>query len=160
MARFQIALALLGLVCGSDTTLHRLNLIQPIPRNATDARVQDQAPCGNSAKGPAHLLAEPGSLNPVIWSVNDFAEDGRCLVSLATEPEVIHKVTLHPNDGSGDALGWFECGRESTNAERKVFTLPSNTVCDACTLQLIYTDINSTEFTCVDLQISNEFGEF
>mmetsp|Transcript_27587 Transcript_27587/g.49745 ORF Transcript_27587/g.49745 Transcript_27587/m.49745 type:complete len:261 (-) Transcript_27587:326-1108(-) len=152
MVRFQISLLLFALAAAS-----RLEVIQPIPRNQSAAINPEHGPCGNMPKGPSHLLAEPGSLNPVIWSVKDYSEDGRCVVNLATEPEVKHKTVLHPNDGSADANGWFDCGRNTTYAERKVFVLPKETVCDACTLQLIFSGSNSTEFTCVDLQINNEF---
>jgi hypothetical protein len=71
----------------------------------------------------------------------------------------MHKTALHPTDGSADEQGWFDCGRNTSYAERKVFTMPADTLCDACTLQVIFTGSNSTEFTCVDLQIDNEYGE-
>lgn len=152
MARFQIVTVLLALAFAN-----KLEVIQPISRSSTQTPNPDHAPCGNVPKGPSHLLAEPGSLNPVSWSVKEYSDNGRCLVSLATEPEVKHKRVLWPNDDSADAQGWFDCGHNTTYSEGKTFTFPQDMACDACTLQFIFTGSETTEFTCIDLKISSEY---
>jgi hypothetical protein len=45
-------------------------LISPVPRKHTPTSISNVAPCSGTEKGFSHLLAEPGSLNPISWKVD------------------------------------------------------------------------------------------
>ena len=58
-------------------------------------------------------------------------------------------TTLIPMDGSADASGSFECGRQ-VGYDYKVFKLPNNFTCDKCTLQFEWALPNGQIHQCTD----------
>lgn len=91
MIRLQFSFVFITLSITS-TSLLKLEVSQPIPRSKIKTRSPYHSPCGNVPKGLAYLLAEPGSLNPVVLSVNDQIEDGKVPHQPRDYPELKHKA--------------------------------------------------------------------
>lgn len=127
-------------------------LVQPIPRANTDARVIGKSPCGGASKGPAHYLAEPGSLNPVAWSVSRPSSVGNCTISLG-KTETWGFAVLRPVGVEVDSRGKFPCGRTQTYLERVTIEYPNSFTCDGCVLQWAWETEAGVFYQCVDLEI-------
>lgn len=128
-------------------------LVQPIPRNNTNSTVANKPPCGGVAKGLSHTLAEPGSINPIAWSVKTASDLGNCTIRLS-HTDFSHFKTIVPVDVEADSDGKFACGRGATYMEKHDIEFPSDFTCDECTLQWSWETEAGTYFQCVDVQIS------
>lgn len=128
-------------------------LVQPIPRNKTDTHVVGKSPCGGAVKGPSHYLAEPGSLNPVAWSVRTPSLTGNCTLSLGHTQTSVYTI-LYPLDVQTDSSGRFPCGRTKAYMERVEIEYPNSFTCDGCVLQWAWETETGTFYQCVDLEIS------
>lgn len=127
-------------------------LVQPIPRNKTDAHIVGKSPCGGAPKGPSHYLAEPGSLNPVAWSVRTPSLLGNCTLTLG-RTEASGYTVLFPLDVQTDNFGKFPCGRTQTYMERVSIEYPTGFTCDGCVLQWAWETEVGMFYQCVDLEI-------
>jgi hypothetical protein len=128
-------------------------LIDPVPRKDTTGLVKDVAPCGGKPHGSAHILAEPGSINPVSWMVTSPSENSNCTVRLLDANNANDFKTLLPTDGSGDEMGKFSCGRQELYQETKNFIFPEY-FCDDCTLQWIWETYSGNYYQCADIKIT------
>lgn len=127
-------------------------LVQPIPRNKTDTHTVGKSPCGGAVKGPSHYLAEPGSLNPVAWSVRTPSLTGNCSLALGRS-ETHGFTTLFPLDVQTDGAGRFPCGRTKMYMERVSIEYPNSYTCDGCVLQWTWETEIGVFYQCVDLEI-------
>lgn len=128
-------------------------LVAPIPRNKTNARTIGYPPCGGAAKGPVHSLAEPGSINPVAWSVRTPSAAGFCSIRLSRGLDFDNSQPLSPI-GVSTTNGKFPCGRNETYLERVTVEFPKDFTCDECTLQWTWETEVGSVYQCVDVQIS------
>lgn len=128
-------------------------LVAPIPRNKTNARTIGYPPCGGAVKGPVHSLAEPGSMNPVAWSVRTPSPSGLCSIRLSRGFDFDHFQPLSPM-GVQTTNGRFPCGRNATYMERVIVEFPKDFTCDECTLQWTWETEVGNVYQCVDVQIS------
>ena len=111
----------------------RAILTYPVPRLHTKHDLKDVEPCGGMSQGKAHVLSEPGSLNPISWMVEAAHTEGLCMIRLSDGHEQGTYTTLFPTDGSADKFGNFPCGREVSYTETKDVIFP-DFFCDSCTL--------------------------
>ena len=88
-------------------------------------------------KGLSHLLAEPGSLNPISWKIDVPDATATCTIRMSNENDFGNFTTLLPTDGTADSKGVFPCGREKIYSETKNVIFPEYT-CDECTLQWFF----------------------
>ena len=77
-------------------------LISPVPRKHTPHNLAGERPCSGMEKGLSHLLAEPGSLNPISWKIDMPDETGTCTIRMSNEGDFGDFITLMPTDGSAD----------------------------------------------------------
>jgi hypothetical protein len=125
--------------------------VQPLPRDSMKY-LTITPPCGGTAKGRAHVLSEPGSLNPVSWQIVTPAA-GLCSVRLLLGTDFAPEHTLVPSDNSTDDMGWFPCG-DAAGLFTKDFQFPEGLTCDSCTLQWVWQNKVATYYQCVDLEIT------
>lgn len=125
-------------------------LISPVPRNFTPRNVTDLHPCSGMSKGFSHLLAEPGSLNPISWKIDTPDKSGTCQVRISDSSDFGTFTTLFPTDGSANDEGVFPCGREKIYYETKDVVFPDFN-CDECTLQWMWNTSAGTFYQCADV---------
>lgn len=58
-------------------------------------------PCGGTYQGLAHLDAEAGTREYIVWKVQNSASDGMCTVRLAEGANDDDLDVLYPLDGTG-----------------------------------------------------------
>ena len=126
-------------------------LVQPLPREGM-SYLTVSPPCGGIPKGRAHLLSEPGSLNPVAWKIVTPSA-GTCSLQLSYGTDFASYHTLIPTDNSTDSTGWFPCGAEE-GLQSKIFAFPPGVTCDMCTLQWIWKNKVATYYQCIDIEIT------
>ncbi len=126
-------------------------LVQPLSRENMNY-LTISPPCGGIPKGRAHLLSEPGSLNPVTWRIVT-PSSGRCTVKISYGNDLTSYQTLIPSDNSTDSMGWFPCGEEE-GLETKDFYIPDNRTCESCTLQWTWENKVATYYQCSDIEIT------
>lgn len=149
----MVLLAFILAVVAADSLPPEAVLVQPIPRNNTSSTTVDKAPCGGVPKGLSHTLAEPGSINPIAWSVKHPSVVGNCTVRLSHTDFSQFKV-IYPIDTSTTPDGKFSCGREAIYIEKHNVEFPDSFTCDECTLQWMWETEIGTFYQCVDVQIS------
>ena len=131
-------------------------LISPVPRKHTPHNLAGERPCSGMEKGLSHLLAEPGSLNPISWKIDMPDETGTCTIRMSNEGDFGDFITLMPTDGSADENGIFPCGREMIYSETKDVIFPEYN-CYECTLQWIWFTSTGTYYQCADVQITDTY---
>jgi hypothetical protein len=145
----------LSLAFAEELTRQRADalLVQPIPRDKTSNYMLGHPPCGERPKGPAHYIADPGSLNPIAWSVRQPSPNANCTVKLSHGTDFAGYEVLEPIDKSSDESGWFPCLRHKSDVEGKVVSFPKNLTCDSCTIQLTIQTEEGMHYQCSDVAI-------
>ena len=132
-----------------------------VDNGSTDDQIENlnshMQPCGGALRGNSHLMSEVGSKHTVTWKTMHPDPQGNCTIRLGSKGEDKNMVTLYPLDGSGKkSKGKFPCGRETSSAEGKLIKFPSDVVCDACIIQLIWdTSVGARQHMCADIELLN-----
>jgi hypothetical protein len=135
-------------------------LIDPLPRTGTTVEMSTEAPCGGIAKGKGHLLCEPGSLNPVGWTVEASVPKALCQVSVIDPNDPTRNQLLTPTDDTADEAGWFPCAQATIYDESKDFVFPTF-VCNECSIQWILKAADGTQFyQCADVAIQENLFDW
>lgn len=129
-------------------------VILPIRRKETSHSLLNIAPCGGIAKKKANTLTNKGSNIFVMWEILNPVAGGNCTVKLSPGLESEKNFTiLSPKDIVLDSKGHFTCGR-TKGFESHEFVLPSDYVCDQCTLQWTWITPSGNLYSCSDLIIN------
>jgi hypothetical protein len=129
-------------------------VILPIRRKGTSHSILNAAPCGGVTKNKADTLTSKGSNIHVMWETINPVAGGNCTVKLSPGIENEKNfTTLQPLDLNLDSLGHFPCGRVK-GFEYHEFALPSDYVCDQCTLQWTWITSEGNLYSCSDIIIN------
>jgi hypothetical protein len=82
MALLLIVLLITAIHATEESYKPEAVLIDPVPRKDTTSLQVGAPPCGGRSKGSAHILAEPGSINPVSWMVIHPSLNANCSVKM------------------------------------------------------------------------------
>lgn len=135
-------------------------LVQPIRRSGSSLTQMDVGPCGGIEKGLANTLTNMGTKVNTIWEVRTPTPNGFCTVSMSSALEQDFKALKPITKGlSYNENFSFTCGRQ-VGFEFQEFELPADYACDHCTLQIKWESPIGTLYTCSDMIILGNKGNY
>lgn len=135
-------------------------LVQPIRRIGSSQSQINVGPCGGIEKGLANTLSNMGTKANTIWEVRTPTPNGFCTVSISSALEQDFKALKPTTKGlSYNENFSFACGRQ-VGFEYQEFELPADYACDHCTLQIKWESPVGTLYTCSDMIILGNKGNF